>query len=124
MNGDRVVSPLDVLLMINDLNAAEPSDQNAGAEGEAARDGLVTRLGLVTHWSGDLRTAESPFGGRDTTASGDLRSVQCNGQETTAQRRAVQRFGERSTTVISESLGWDAELIELLALDVETVWTK
>ena len=116
VNGDRVVSPLDVLLVINALNAADSNAHPAAAEGQATSTILVTRLGLVTHLprvSASQEPARQSVRRREPGNEGKGREV------FEVHRSFTSESPKLRTTASSEPFELDADLIDLLAEDVD-----
>jgi len=168
VNGDYVLSPLDVLLVVNDLNSPDSSDGTAGAEGEAValawadigkppvadasrsgdhditlvatvwrsgdhdttRDHDITKLfGTGQMFGAGLSTPPEPLtaGLHDSPSSDTLAQIPSSpvrGPEALAQRRRVHARVFSDDSQLAESIDPEAGLLNLLAEDIETVWTQ
>jgi len=132
VSGDYIVSPLDVLLVINDLNADGAMTAGAAGEGESsAVEELVSEPVLITPvvWSnlgsGASTSPALPTITRDDASSGkgggDLESPALDrsaGDNTTSVHSKV--FGDED--VLADSLEPDADVLEVLANDLVEIW--
>jgi hypothetical protein len=118
VNGDRVVSPLDVLIVIAALNAAESNVHPAAGEGEAANASLLTELGPVTHLPRGSASQESAEPARQCVPRREPGNEGQGGEGSVVYRNFTSELPELHTTALPEGFELD-DLIDLLAEDVD-----
>jgi len=118
VNGDRVVSSLDVLSVIAALNAVESNVHAAAAEGEATGTILVTRLGFVTHLPQVSALQEPAEPARQYVPRLEPGNEERRGEVSEVPSSLRSESRRPHTTSLSEPFELD-DLIDLLAEDVD-----
>jgi hypothetical protein len=140
VNGDYQITPLDVLLVVNDLNSADSRKIAAGGEGEArafaaveigrpcnAEVSPIGGRGYADLFNAGLSTPlKSPSAGLSTSPAGATSGPDVvRSREPLAKSNTKPRLADRdsgSFSALTEPPELDPELIDLLAEDVSQAW--